>query len=143
MIWAVLDTNMLVSGFGWPGTIPAQIVDRAIRGEYFLCTSRPLLRELSRIMAYPKLRRIFDDPARMVGLLERVALVVEPSARVNVLPDDPDNRLLEVADEAGADFVVSGDAALLKVGHWHGTALVTPREFLAVLRHRGIEDQAR
>ena len=134
MIWAVLDTNVLVSGFGWSGSVPAQIVDRAIRGEFLLCTSRPLLRELSRVMAYPKLRRIFDDPARMVRLLERTALVVEPSAQVNVLEDDPDNRMLEVADEAGADFVVSGDAAVLKVGHWHATAIVTPREFLAALR---------
>jgi putative PIN family toxin of toxin-antitoxin system len=134
LIWAVLDTNVLVSGFGWSGSVPAQIVDRAIRGEYLLCTSRPLLRELSRVMAYRKLRRIFDDPARMVRPLERVALVVEPSAQLNVLEDDPDNRLLEVADEAGADFVVSGDAAVLKMGHWHATAIVTPREFLAALR---------
>jgi len=134
LIWAVLDTNVLVSGLGWPASVPAQIVDRAIRGEYVLCTNRPLLRELSRVMAYPKLRRIFDDPARIVRLLERVALVVEPSARVNVLVDDPDDRLLEVADEVGADFVVSGDAAVLKLEHWHATAIVTPREFLAALR---------
>jgi len=99
-----------------------------------LCTSRPLLRELSRVMAYPKLRRIFDDPAGIVRLLERVALVVEPSAQLNVLEDDPDNRLLEVADESGADFVVSGDAAVLKLGQWRDTAIVTPRDFLAALR---------
>jgi len=134
LIWAVLDTNVLVSGFGWSGSVPAQIVDRAIRGEYLLCTSRPLLRELSRVMAYPKVRRIFDDPAGIVRLLERVALVVEPSAQLNVLEDDPDNRLLEVADESGADFIVSGDAAVLKLGKWHATAIVTPREFLAALR---------
>jgi len=134
LIWAVLDTNVLVSGFGWSGSVPAQIVDRAIRGEYLLCESRPLLRELSRVTAYRKLRRIFGDPTRMVRLLERVALVVEPSAQLNVLEDDPDNRLLEVADEAGADFVVSGDAAVLELGHWHATAIVTPREFLAALR---------
>jgi putative PIN family toxin of toxin-antitoxin system len=134
LIWAVVDTNVLVSGFGWSGSVPAQIVDRAIRGEYLLCTSRPLLRELSRVMAYPKLRRVFDDPAGIVRLLERVALVVEPSAQLNVLEDDPDNRLLEVADESGADFVVSGDAAVLKLARWHATAIVTPREFLAALR---------
>jgi uncharacterized protein len=134
LIWAVLDTNVLVSGFGWSGSVPAQIVDRAIRGEYLLCTSRPLLLELLRAMAYPKLRRIFDDPAEIVRLLERVALVVEPSAQLNVLEDDPDNRLLEVADESGADFVVSGDAAVLKLRQWRATAIVTPREFLAALR---------
>ena len=134
MIWAVLDTNVLVSGVGWSGSVPAQIVDRAIRGEYLLCTSRPLLREVSRVMAYPKLRRIFDDPAGIVRLLERVALVVEPSVQLNVLEDDPDNRFLEVADESGADFLVSGDAAVLKLGQWHATAIVTPREFLAAVR---------
>lgn len=134
MIWAVLDTNVLVSGFGWSGSVPAQIVDRAIRGEFVLCTSPPLLGELSRVMGYPKLRRVFDDPARIVRLVERIALVVELTAKVNVLDDDPDNRLLEVADAAGADFIVTGDAALLRMGDWHGTTIATPREFLVALR---------
>lgn len=134
MIWAVLDTNVLVSGFGWSGSVPAQIVDRALRGEFVLCTSPPLLRELSRVMAYPKLRRIFGEPAPIVRLVEHMALVVEPSAKVNALADDPDNRLLEVADETGADFIVTGDAALLTIGHWHVTTIATPREFLGALR---------
>lgn len=129
----MLDTNVLVSGFGWPGSPPAQAVDRALRGEYLLFTSRPLLRQLSRVLAYPKLRRIFEDPARVVRLVQRVAVIVEPGVRVDILRDEEDNRLLEVADETGADFVVSGDAALLELRRWHATGVVTPRDFLAAL----------
>ncbi len=133
MIWAVLDTNVLVSGFGWPESVPAGIVDHALRGDYLIVTSRALLRELSRVLRYPKLRRVFEDPARAVRLLERVALVVEPAVRLRILADDADNRLLEAAEESGADFIVTGDAALLVLRRWKTAAIVRPKGFLAAL----------
>lgn len=133
MIWAVLDTNVLVSGFGWPESVPAGIVDHALRGDYLIVTSRALLRELSRVLRYPKLRRVFEDPARAVRLLERVALVVEPAVRLRILTDDADNRLREAAEESGADFIVTGDAALLVLRRWKTAAIVRPKDFLAAL----------
>ncbi len=133
MIWAVLDTNVLVSGFGWPESVPAGIVDHALRGDYLIVTSRALLRELSRVLRYPKLRRVFEDPARAVRLLERVALVVEPAVRLRILADDADDRLLEAAEEGGADFIVTGDAALLVLRRWKTAAIVRPKDFLAAL----------
>ncbi len=133
MIWAVLDTNVLVSGFGWPESVPAGIVDHALRGDYLIVTSRALLRELSRVLRYPKLRRVFEDPARAVRLLERVALVVEPAVRLRILADGADNRLLEAAEEGGADFIVTGDAALLVLRRWKTAAIMRPKDFLAAL----------
>lgn len=133
MIWAVLDTNVLVSGFGWPESVPAGIVDHALRGDYLIVTSRALLRELSRALRYPKLRRVFEDPVRAVRLLERVALVVEPAVRLRILADDADNRLLEAAEESGADFIVTGGAALLVLRRWKTAAIARPKDFLAAL----------
>lgn len=36
MIWAVLDTNTLVSGFGWPETIPGRIIDHLLEGRFIV-----------------------------------------------------------------------------------------------------------
>jgi predicted nucleic acid-binding protein len=38
-----------------------------------------------------------------------MAVLVTPHQRLAVLEDEPDNRLLEAALEADADFVVTGD----------------------------------
>jgi predicted nucleic acid-binding protein len=51
---AVLDTNVIVSGLGWPGP-PITILDAASDGRIVLVRSPPLLADLRRAPAYPKL----------------------------------------------------------------------------------------
>lgn len=46
----VLDSNVIVSGFGWSGP-PAKIVDAALEGRLALLTSEPLPAELRRVLA--------------------------------------------------------------------------------------------
>lgn len=81
MIWAVLDTNTLVSGFGWPETIPARIIDHLLEGRFIVVMSRPLLDELARVLSYPKLRPIFDDPMGITLLMESLTVPVDPKTR--------------------------------------------------------------
>lgn len=133
MIWAVLDTNVLVSGLGWRGA-PARVVDAAVRGRFVLVTSEPLLDELGRVLAYPKLRRAFPDPDAMVQLVREITIVVEPAEAVSVAEEDEDNRPLEAALEARADVVVTGDERLLASGPtFQGVRLLRPRDFLTLL----------
>jgi putative PIN family toxin of toxin-antitoxin system len=58
---AVLDTNVLVSGLGWSGP-PAAILDAVSDGSMVLITSAPLLDELRRVLAYPKLAKVVGGP---------------------------------------------------------------------------------
>ena len=47
------------------------------------------------------------------------------------LSDDPDDlKFLACALAGGADFVVTGDRALLRSSGFHGLKVVTPREFV-------------
>lgn len=133
MIWAVLDTNTLVSGFGWPGTTPARIVDQMLDGVFSAVMSRPMLDELARVLSYPKLQPVFDDPSGLVRLVESVVVMVDPTSQLSVLADDDDNRLLEAATEANADYIVSGDRRLLELGAFEGSEIVTAKSFLEIL----------
>jgi len=45
--------------------------------------------------------------------------------------DDADNRILECAVAARADYLVTGDRHLLDVGHYFRTVIVTARQFLS------------
>lgn len=65
---AVLDTNVLVSGLGWPGP-PATILDAASDGRLVLVTSAPLLAELRRVLAYPKLAKVIHGAAQLADLI--------------------------------------------------------------------------
>jgi predicted nucleic acid-binding protein len=77
----VLDTNVLTSGLGWPGP-PAAII------------------ELRRVLTYPKLAAVIDQPNSLADLIEAISVVVEPQRAVSAVSDEPDNRLLEAAPKA-------------------------------------------
>jgi uncharacterized protein len=74
---AVLDTNILVSGLGWGGH-PAAILDAVSDGRVVLITSAPLLDELRRVLAYPKLAKVVSDAARLADIIAASSVVVEP-----------------------------------------------------------------
>lgn len=95
MIWAVLDTNILVSGIAFSG-LPSKVVELLRIGQFVSITSRALLDELARILQTPKLAPHVLDPLSIVLMIERISTVVEPTNRLEVIEEDPaDNRLLE------------------------------------------------
>lgn len=52
---------------------------------------------------------------------------------VNIIGDDTeDNKILECAISAGAEFVVSGDKHLLTLKSFEGIKIVTPEEFIKI-----------
>ncbi len=77
MIAVVLDTNTLVSGFGWSGP-PSRVVDLVLDGQLLLAASPALLDELERVLSYPKLAGVFRDPASIVALVREVADGAQP-----------------------------------------------------------------
>jgi putative PIN family toxin of toxin-antitoxin system len=64
--------------------------------------------------------------------LARTARIVVPKKRVSAIrAADADNRILECAIEAGADYIVTGDKKhILPLKKFRGIRIVSPREFL-------------
>lgn len=133
MIAAVLDTNIVISGVGWRGSAPSEVLDELVRGTFVPVTSPVLLAELRRVLDDPKLREAVRGSEDLLTLIEQTSVVVDPPFQLAVLDDESDNRLLEAALAAGADFLVTGDRELLALGSFEGTGIVTAREFLKEL----------
>ena len=129
---AVLDTNVIVSGLGWPGA-PATILDAALDGRLVLVTSPPLLTELRRVLGYPKLAKVIEGAAQLADLIETSSAVVLPSRVFAVVSDESDNRILEAAVEGAADYIVSGDNHLLGLDSFQGIPVMPPAEFAATV----------
>jgi predicted nucleic acid-binding protein len=60
----------------------------------------------------------------------RAATIVRPAGRIDVLVDEPDNRILECAVSAAADAIVTGDRHLLELKRFRGIAIVRLADFL-------------
>lgn len=136
MTRVVCDTNVIVSGFLWPGP-PREILGLAARQEIRLFTSRPLLMELSRVLGYPKLARVLTRADLSAGdlatwLITHASLVVPRPLPEPAVPDDPsDEQVLACALEAAADVIVSGDRHLLKLAAYCDIPILTVRDFLS------------
>ena len=128
---AVLDTNVLISAFVFPGGKPEAVYRLALEGRLEIGTSRPLLAEFGRVLE----QKFGWDPDRVeaaVAQMTRIAMVVEPSEVVRVIATDPaDHRVLEAGRAYGADVIVSGDRHLLDLAVWSEIETVSPAEFIA------------
>ena len=125
----VFDTNIYISAFITPGGRGEAAYLKAVNGELELVSSVPILTELA-----GKLRGKFHWEDEQVKAAVRhvaaVAVVVKPVELLAVLADEPDNRILECAREAGAEMIVTGDRHLLELGRYEGTAIVSLAAFL-------------
>ncbi len=126
----MFDTNVLVSALALPGGRGDEALRRIVDGEDSLALSKAVLDELLSVLA-----RKFDHDrealARVAVFLSEAAEFVEPTERLAVLADEPDNRILECALAAGAQLVVTGDRAMLAHGDYQGIRIVSLSSYLA------------
>jgi len=127
----VFDTNVYISAFLTKRGKAEEAFRLAVRGEVDLYSSVPIITEMA-----GKLRGKFswDDETvkRAVKFVASVANIVKPADRIDLLRDEPDNRILECARHVGADIVVTGDKHLLSLKKFEGVLILTIREFLIV-----------
>ena len=100
-----------------------------MKGSIQLYTSVPILTELA-VKLPGKFRWEEERVKAVVRHVVTVATLLKPDKRLVVLADEPDNRILECAIEAGADAIVIGDRHLLDLRTYGGIEIVTLAVFL-------------
>ena len=76
-----------------------------------------ILREVLSVLAR-KFSRDREELSRVAVVLGEMGEIVDPSRRLAVFRDEPDNRILECAVERKAGVIVTGDKALLALGEY-------------------------
>ena len=131
---AVLDTNVLVSALNFGGN--PDLILRLSRGRtkrFDLFLSPFILKELS-VTLSGKFFWSVPRIERATQLLVKWGDVVPTKNSISVITAcEPDNRILECAVKAEADFIVSGDKHLLNLKKYEGIRMVTPTQFLKIL----------
>jgi uncharacterized protein len=132
MIRVVADTNIFISALMFGG-LPSSFLDLAFLGSFRLVTSPALLDELDEKLRV-KFEIASEDADLIRARLEKVSLIVKPDLTLTIVKEDPeDNRVLECAVTGKANYVVSGDRHLLKVGSYDGVPIVTVWQFMDAL----------
>ena len=132
MIRIVLDTNVVVSAHINMEGLEASVLDLVFQKKLALLVSDPILAEYRLVLGREKLHL---NPHRVVNSLaeiRKVSTVVKPSHIVSAAPDSSDNRFLECAESANADFLVTGNKRHFPK-QWKKTKVVNARELLEII----------
>ena len=130
----VLDTNVVISGVINPTGLEAEIVVLIAVRELELYASKAVIAEYEIVFARPKFAHI--DPARIthfLRLLKAEAKMVTPRDIVTESKDDADNRFLECAETADAQYLVTGNKRHFPA-QWKSTRIVNARELFQIIR---------
>ena len=125
----VFDTNIFVSAFVLPGSRADAALMRMVDGIDQLIISKPIVDELLTVLAC-KFARDADELARVAVFLADLAELVRPRGRIDVLQDEPDNRILECGRTGKANLIVTGDKAMLELGSYRDIRIVSLKYFL-------------
>jgi putative PIN family toxin of toxin-antitoxin system len=136
----VLDSNVWISGTLWTG-VPHRIVRMIEHAEARASATSSMLDELQEALARPKFAARFHElkssPSEIMDALVSLVTIV---ADVNIAPvvrDDPDDdKVLACAVSAEADYLITGDSHLLKLGSFASIPIVTPADFIRGLAGR-------
>jgi len=143
VLHAVLDTNILAAGFARlfdprrSASILSTIILAWSGGQFTLVVSEAILAELDRTLRRGYFSRLLaaDDVAALIDMVRADAFLVEPASDVHgFAPHAPDDLILGTAVAGHADFLVTGDYDLRRLGTFRGIQLVSPLVFLDVLR---------
>lgn len=128
----VIDTNVLVSALiqkGFPHLIIYHLfLDQKIQ----VCISDELLEEYYDVLSRPRFAKFQDFFLKAESLLAIIAensVLYEPKIKLDLIADTDDNKILELADECEADFIITGNTNDFTFSEYKHTKIVTPRQY--------------
>ncbi len=132
----VLDTNIIVSALIAKHGAPAVIFEKLILGEIKNHISKEIVDEIKDVFQRREITKRTPKNSRdfIIVQLIKNSVFVKPRKKVYICEDKDDNKFLEVALEAKANFIVSGDKHLLKIKKYKKIKVLNPSEFVLIFK---------
>lgn len=127
----ILDTNVIVSSL-IQKNYPYLIVDHCIEGNAIICISNAILQEYLEVLGRPKFSKFADFKSNadfLIARLSQISETYEPKDKLKIIKDEPDNRLLELANISKADFIITGNTNDFTMKTYNKTRIATPKEY--------------
>lgn len=136
----VLDSTVLVSAFLTPGGVSDALLRQAKSGVFHLYLADKILEETQRVLLeYPRIRRRYRYTKQEVikfcqGLRAAARWVTDLPQLQSVTRDPDDDHIIACALKAKAHYIVTRDQDLLSLEHYQDITILTPEQYMAILR---------
>ena len=105
-----------------------------------LYTAEKILQEIRHVLlAKPHIRNRYDyttiEVDVFVAYLQEISTIIEQLPEISIIERDPkDDMIIACAVAASADYIISRDKHLLDLGRYQDIQIVTPEDFMQMLR---------
>ena len=130
----VCDTNVLISATYFHGTPPDEVIKLVREESIELAISPEILSEFKRVLK-EKFGTPKEEIEEVIKNIKEISIIVKPTGKINLIKQDPtDNKILECALKAKADYIISGDTKHLQpIKEFQNIPILSPAKFLAVI----------
>ena len=128
----VLDTNVLISAALKPGGLEAAVGNLVAEGRLEAWVTKEVLAEYEEVLGRPKFAAVREGSRRILDMLLALAQRTAVGGPSTLALDEDDNRFIECADAAQAEFLVTGNLRHYPAD-WGVTRAVNARELVSLL----------
>jgi putative PIN family toxin of toxin-antitoxin system len=128
----VIDTNIIVSAALKPDGLQRTVLLLAITKPATLYVSDAILAEYREVLARPEFQIRKGPQQQLLQLIRAHSHSVKPARPLHITRDPGDNKFVECADAARADYLVTGNQRHFPK-FWKKTKVITSREFISIV----------
>lgn len=126
----VVDTNILISFFCFPGGTVRELMKKILASEYELVLSNEIVDEFKEVIN-KKLNELTIMEEKFIKFIQDNFTIINPEKKLNIVKNDiTDNKIIECAVVAKANFIVSGDKHILDLRKYKNIKILKPSDFL-------------
>jgi uncharacterized protein len=128
----VLDTNILVSAALKPDGLQRAILTVALTRPARLYVIDDIVDEYREVLSRPELKIKKGTRLQFMQLIKARARLVRVTQTVRAARDPSDDKFLECANAARADYLITGNLRHFP-RFWKSTKVITAREFIGIV----------
>ena len=128
----VIDTNILVSAALKPDGLQRTVLVLSMTRPARLYVSQAILTEYREVLARREFKIRRGLRRQLLQLIKNHAYLVNLARALLVTKDPDDNKFLECADAARADYLITGNQRHFP-RFWKKTKVITSREFISIV----------
>jgi putative PIN family toxin of toxin-antitoxin system len=132
LLKVVLDTNIVVSAHLQGAGFPAFVLDLTLASKIQLYVTAEILEEYEVVLRRPRFGINPKKITQSIRLIKRKAKRVKPTRKLSVSPDPDDNRFIECAEKAEADYLVTGNLRHYP-SKYKKTKVVSARQLIEII----------
>ena len=124
----VIDTNVVISGVFFGGT-PRRIIEAVSNEAVHAYATPAIIDEYIDVVEEMVSRRQGKLDGRILIPLIKKLSVILPESSIKLSRDPDDDKFIECATDAKAEYIISGDKDLLDIAEYQNVKIITAHDF--------------